>query len=191
MSEAPTQPRLTWSHVARRIRVPLGFLLAAFYIWRARPTWLSLLLGMAIAAPGIGLRAIASGQVKKNEELTTSGPYAYVRNPLYVGSILLGLGFAIAARDIWVLLAISLLFVLIYVPVIRAEEVFLRDRFPTYDNYARRVPALLPRTLRLQHLTTGFSRELYLQHREYNALLGTAVVLVVLIAKIVWMREGR
>ena len=85
-----------WSLVAQRIRVPLGFAFAVFYIWLARPTWLSIIIGVIIAIPGIVLRALASGHVKKNQELTTTGPYAYVRNPLYVGSLIMALGFAVA-----------------------------------------------------------------------------------------------
>jgi protein-S-isoprenylcysteine O-methyltransferase Ste14 len=86
-----------WSRVARRIRVPLGFAFAAFYVWIARPSWTSLALGAVVTIPGILLRAFASGYVKKNEELTTSGPYAYTRNPLYLGSLIMAVGFAIAA----------------------------------------------------------------------------------------------
>jgi hypothetical protein len=63
-----------WSQIARRIRVPLGFAFAAFYLWIARPTWSSILIGTGVAIPGILLRALASGHVKKNEELTTSTP---------------------------------------------------------------------------------------------------------------------
>src|SRR5262252_2398035 len=103
------QSNWSWSRIARRIRVPLGFLFAAFYLWRARPTWLSLSIGAAVAALGIFLRAVASGHVKKNEELATTGPYAYCRNPLYLGSIIIAIGFAIAARDIWIAVAILLL----------------------------------------------------------------------------------
>jgi protein-S-isoprenylcysteine O-methyltransferase Ste14 len=99
-----------WSRIARRIRVPLGFAFAVLYLWFARPTWSSILLGTIIAIPGIGLRALASGHVKKNEELTTSGPYAYTRNPLYLGSLIMALGFAIAARSIWVVFLMLLMF---------------------------------------------------------------------------------
>ena len=88
-----------WTRRARRIRVPLGFVLAAFYIWRAQPNWTSLVAGILIAAMGLAIRVLASGHVQKNRELTTTGPYAYVRNPLYLGSIIMALGFAIAARD--------------------------------------------------------------------------------------------
>jgi protein-S-isoprenylcysteine O-methyltransferase Ste14 len=175
-----------WSRVARRIRVPMGFVFAVFYLWRARPTWRLLIFGALIASLGIIIRTTASGQVKKNQELIITGPYAYVRNPLYLGSIVIAIGFAVAARDVWVALVILVMFVLLYVPVIRAEEAFLRKQFPGYDDYARRVPSLLPHTLLFRQIMDGFSHELYWQHREYNALLGAAAMLAALVAKILW-----
>jgi protein-S-isoprenylcysteine O-methyltransferase Ste14 len=164
--------------------VPLGFLFAAFYIWRARPTWLSIFIGVAVACFGLIIRALASGQVKKDRELTTAGPYAYVRNPLYLGSILLGIGFAVAARDVWIFVFLVVYFALIYVPVIQGEQNYLRSQFPAYGDYTRQVPSLLPRTLWFKGVTHGFSRELYFRHREYNSLLGAAAIVAVLIAKI-------
>jgi protein-S-isoprenylcysteine O-methyltransferase Ste14 len=175
-----------WSRIARRIRVPLGFVLAAFYVWRARPAWLSLLIGTAIALLGILIRAVASGHVEKNCVLARSGPYAYVRNPLYLGSIVIGVGFAVAARDVWITIAIILMFVAIYLPVIRSEEAFLRGQFPEYDDYARRVPSLLPHTLLFRQIMSGFSRKLYFNHREYNSLLGAVAMLAALVVKILW-----
>jgi protein-S-isoprenylcysteine O-methyltransferase Ste14 len=191
-SEAPTaKPAWTWSRIARRIRVPLGFLFAAFYIWRAWPSWLSVGVGVAIALLGIAIRALASGQVQKDRVLTRTGPYAYVRNPLYVGSIVIGIGFAVASRDIWVVAVLVIFFAAVYVPVIRSEQDFLRTRFPEYADYTRRVPSLLPRTLWFAGVTSGFSRELYFRHREYNSLLGATAMLAVLIAKILWLPGGR
>src|SRR5271165_1848041 len=175
-----------WSRIAGRIRVPLGFVLAAFYLWRARPSWIFLLIGTAVALLGILIRAVASGHVEKNRVLTTSGPYAYVRNPLYLGSIVIGIGFVIAARDVWVAIAIILLFVVIYLPVIRSEEAFLRGQFPDYDDYARRIPSLLPHTLLFRQIMSGFSRKLYFSHREYNSLLGAVAMLAALVVKILW-----
>lgn len=181
------KPPAAWSRIARRIRVPLGFAFAAFYLWRAQPTWMSLLIGTAIASLGVLVRAFASGHVEKNRVLTMTGPYAYVRNPLYLGSIIIGIGFAVAARDVWIFIAIILLFVLIYLPVIRSEEAFLRTQFREYDDYARRVPSLLPHTLLVRQITEGFSRKLYLSHREYNSLLGAVGMLAALVVKkILW-----
>lgn len=178
---------LTWGRIARRIRVPLGFVFAVLYLWLARPTWLSIGVGALIAAVGVWIRAIASGHVKKNEELTTTGPYAYCRNPLYLGSIVIAIGFAVASVSIWVAIIIVFLFVAIYVPVIRGEEAFLRAKFPQYDEYAHRVPRLVPSFAGQRNPGGGFSRELYLQHREYNAIIGAVVVLAALAAKLIWL----
>jgi protein-S-isoprenylcysteine O-methyltransferase Ste14 len=175
-----------WSLVARRIRVPLGFAFAVFYLWVARPTWTSIVLGILVAIPGIVLRAFASGHVKKNEELTTSGPYAYTRNPLYLGSLIMAAGFAIAARSLWVLVIIVAMFFVIYVPVIRHEEAYLREIFPAFDEYARNVPRLFPRFRGDGHHPGQFSASLYWQHREYNAVLGTVALMAALVAKVLW-----
>jgi protein-S-isoprenylcysteine O-methyltransferase Ste14 len=177
-----------WSAIARRIRVPMGFVLALFYLWVARPTWASIGVGTLIAVPGMLLRALASGHVRKNEELTTSGPYAYTRNPLYLGSLIMAVGFAVAAKSGWVLFVMVLMFLGIYVPVIRAEEALLRRKFPSFEEYVRRVPQLLPRIARHTPGVTTFSPKLYWQHREYNAVLGTAAVLATLVAKLLWRR---
>ena len=175
-----------WSRIARRIRVPLGFAFAAFYLWIARPSWTSIGIGTIIAVPGILLRALASGHVKKNEELTTSGPYAYTRNPLYLGSLIMAVGFAIAARSVWVLVLMVVMFCAIYLPVIRAEETFLRETFPNFEEYAHNVPRLLPRLTAFGNPAGTFSRPLYWQHREYNAILGTAALMAALVAKLMW-----
>lgn len=174
----------SWQKIARRIRVPLGFLFAAAYIYLARPTVLSICLGSAIALPGILIRALASGHVRKNEQLATSGPYAYTRNPLYLGSIVLAAGFAVASRSGWVAAIAVLILLGIYVPVIRGEEEFLRARFPEFAGYSRRVPRLFPRLRAHEGSSGGFSWHLYWKHREYNATIGAAVMVVALILKI-------
>lgn len=176
-----------WSKIARRIRVPLGFLFAVLYFWLARPTWRSMALGAVLIVPGLLIRALASGHVRKNESLATSGPYAYTRNPLYLGSLLMGVGFAVAARSWWVGLALVVMFLAIYLPVIRDEEAFLRTKFPEFDEYARRVPRMMPRFTpdsgSEKKDPAGFSLDLYLKHREYNALLGAVGMTVALIVK--------
>ena len=96
------------------------------------PTWTSS-RGFAIAAPGILIRALASGHIRKNAELATTGPYAYTRNPLYLGSIIIAVGFIIAARNIWIGIGALAMFAFIYLPVITAEEKYLRSAFPGYD----------------------------------------------------------
>lgn len=173
-----------WSRVARRIRVPLGFAFAVLYFWLARPTWRFLVLGAVLIVPGLLIRALASGHVRKNEALSTSGPYAYTRNPLYLGSLLIGVGFAVASCSVWVGIVLVAMFFAIYVPVIRGEEKFLREKFPEFEDYARRVPRMVPRIRRSSSSGSGrFSFDLYRQHREYNALLGALAMTAALVAK--------
>src|SRR3954470_14343085 len=124
---------MTWSRIAQRIRVPLGFVFAIGYMWLAAPTWLSIVIGCAVIAPGVWLRAIAAGFVKKNAELTVTGPYAYTRNPLYLGSVIIALGFAVASRNVWIGAGLVALFLAIYIPVIKSEEQFLRGAFADFD----------------------------------------------------------
>jgi protein-S-isoprenylcysteine O-methyltransferase Ste14 len=178
---------MQWNRIARRIRVPLGFAFAAFFLWLAHPTPLYLALSLVLVAPGVALRGYASGYVKKNAELTTTGPYAHTRNPLYLGSILIAFGFALAARNIWIALVLAALFLLIYLPVIRAEEAFLRSTFPGFDDYAATVPRLIPRLTAdssNRAAPGAFSPALYRKHREYNALIGAASMYAALILKL-------
>ena len=176
----------SWTRIARRIRVPVGFVFAAFYLWLARPSWACLAAGSAIVASGVALRAYASGYLRKASELTTTGPYAYTRNPLYLGSLIIAAGFVVAARNLWIALAMAVIFVAIYVPVMGFEEQFLRSQFPGFDEYAGRVPRLLPRLSAAAGPRGQFSLELYRKHREYNAALGATAILAALIFKLVW-----
>ncbi|HWG21158.1 MAG TPA: isoprenylcysteine carboxylmethyltransferase family protein [Terracidiphilus sp.] len=172
-----------WQRIARRIRVPLGFAVAALYLfelWQRAPRPSAVAWSLALVLPGLWLRGYASGYVKKNQELSTTGPYAHVRNPLYLGSILIAAGFAVALESWAVAAALAVMFVAIYVPVIASEERFLRGAFPQFDEYCRRVPRLIPRLTPAR--TPGGDRKgrfflgLYLKHREYNALMGAVLL---------------
>lgn len=194
---APPKVRSTqsWQRIARRIRVPLGFITAALYLVecaRRQPHYGAIAWSLALVLPGLALRGAASGTVKKNRELTVSGPYAYTRNPLYLGSALIAAGFALALASWVVALAIAVGFAVIYIPVIAGEEQFLRTTFPGFDGYCRQVPRFLPRLAPAkvnnnndiqQHSSPvtsdapdGFSLMLYRQHREYNSALGAALL---------------
>lgn len=178
------RPTQWWQSVARRIRVPLGFVTAALYLfelWRRAPQPAAVGWSLALILPGLWLRGYASGYVKKNSELTQTGPYAHTRNPLYLGSILIAGGFAVALLSWPVAVVLAVGFALIYIPVIASEERFLRATFPEFEAYCTRVPRLIPR------LTPGrnpegeaapgaFSFSLYLKHREYNAGIGAALL---------------
>ncbi len=184
-----------WQRVARRIRVPLGFAASALYVWelfRAAPRPEAVGWSLALVLPGLWLRGYAAGYVKKNQELTVSGPYAYTRNPLYLGSMLMAAGFALALMSWPVAVVLGIGFAAIYVPVIASEERFLRGAFPGFEEYCRRVPRLIPRLWRAKGgaeaepdlsgrgakgaAVGGFSLELYRRHREYNAAIGAALL---------------
>ncbi len=190
-----------WQRVARRIRVPLGFVTAALYLfelWRSAPRPAAVAWSLALVIPGLWLRGYAAGYVKKNQELTTTGPYAHTRNPLYLGSMLMAAGFAIALLSWPVGLVLAVGFLVIYVPVIASEERFLRATFPEFDEYCRRVPRLIPRVTPGSRPAGGqsghFVLALYLKHREYNALLGVALLylsLVILRPALSFIFHGR
>jgi protein-S-isoprenylcysteine O-methyltransferase Ste14 len=173
---------------AARWRVPLGFLLGLAYLVFSRPAVWILVAGGAVAAAGVALRAYAAGHLVKNQQLATSGPYACTRNPLYLGSALMGAGLALAGGN-WILaLACVVLFAAVYWPVIRREEAYLRREFgEVYENYARAVPLLLPRfPLRRRGEPAGrkFLWKQYWKNREYEALLGYLAIIIFLAFKI-------
>ena len=173
-----------WQQVARRIRVPLGFLMAALYLFelvRRAPHPQAVAWSLALVVPGLWLRGYAAGTVKKNRELTVTGPYAHTRNPLYLGSMLIAAGFAVALLSWPVALVLAVGFGVIYVPVIASEERFLRATFPGFEAYCRRVPRLIPRLTPVpqtgdQGGSGAFSLGLYLKHREYNAGIGAVLL---------------
>jgi protein-S-isoprenylcysteine O-methyltransferase Ste14 len=183
-----TVASLTWTKIAHRIRVPLGFAFTAVYLFLATPTVASMLVGSALVISGLAIRAVASGHVQKNEQLTTTGPYAYTRNPLYLGSLILAVGFAISARNLWIVAGLIVIFLAIYVPVIRGEEAFLREHFVEFAEYARQVPRLWPRLSSFRNSRGSFSWDLYWKHREYNATLGSALIMAALLAKRLYSR---
>lgn len=182
--------RNSWQRIARRIRVPLGFLFAGAFLLLARPTWGLILASVALVIPGLWLRGYAAGYVKKNAELTRTGPYAYTRNPLYLGSMMIAFGFALASGNWIIFVVLAAGFLAIYLPTIRSEEQYLRAHFAGFDDYARQVPRLLPRlTPARNDLAPGrFSRERYLHHREYNALIGAAAIYAALAARMLLRR---
>ncbi len=187
----PSQPTdwiFRWQRIARRIRVPLGFLTAGLYLfelWHRAPRPGAVAWSLLLVVPGLWLRGYASGYVKKNQELTRTGPYAHTRNPLYLGSILIAAGFALALMSWPFAVVLAAGFAVIYIPVIASEERFLRATFPGFEQYCREVPRLLPRLTPAGVAGSGerggFSMALYRKHREYNALLGAALLYLSLI----------
>ena len=154
----------------QRLRVPLGFLIAAAVLYLATPTTFSIAVGLPIAIIGAAFRALAAGVIKKDSRLATSGPYAWTRNPLYFGSSFLALGFAVMS---WNPIAAALLLLpsgIIYPRVIRQEEKHLEGLFgDEFRNYRNRVPCFLPR---FRSAALSFSLAQYVSNGEYNTALG-------------------
>ena len=186
-----TNGKTSWQRFARRARVPLGFVVAAVFLVFADPKPKTLAWGLVLVLPGLWLRGYAAGYVKKNAELTRTGPYAYTRNPLYLGSMGIAFGVAIAAGKLWLGILLAVMFLAIYVPTILSEETFLRATFAGFDEYARRVPRLLPRLTAAQFSESNigigrFSAERYQHHREYNALMGAAAIYAALVLRMLF-----
>lgn len=173
----------------QRWRVPLGFLCAAFFLFFAQPTVWTLVVGAIVALPGLVLRAWASGHLKKNEALATTGPYAYTRNPLYLGSFIMGVGFTIAAGRVFLILIFVIMILGIYLPVMRVESETLAELFgKKYERYASEVPLFWPRFSPHRRNEIDFDGALYLRYREYRATVGTVIAWALLTAKAIYFK---
>ncbi|MDQ2974507.1 MAG: isoprenylcysteine carboxylmethyltransferase family protein [Acidobacteriota bacterium] len=178
----------TW---IQRWRVPLGFLCAALFLLFARPSARTLISGAIVSILGLLLRAWASGHIRKNDALATSGPYAYTRNPLYLGSFLLGLGFTIGSGRLVLGLLFGLLFLGIYLPVMRVESGTMAQLFgESHQHYARVVPLFFPRLTcyRGSEVQKGFDSSLYMRYREYRAALGLVIAWGLLVFKAYYLK---
>jgi protein-S-isoprenylcysteine O-methyltransferase Ste14 len=182
---------LSFAERVKHLRVPLGFLMAALYLAFARPTPVTLMVGLPIAFVGLLVRAWAAGHITKNNRLATTGPYAHTRNPLYFGSFLIASGFAIAAH--WgLLLLVIAFFVAVYGPTMERERVNVSGRFPeAYAEWERNVPNFLPRPIPWRSPEPAdperFSFALYKRHGEWRAALGFAAAVAWLFVR---MRLG-
>jgi protein-S-isoprenylcysteine O-methyltransferase Ste14 len=168
-----------------KLRVPAGFVLAAAFLWWSKPSWTSLAAGLPVAFLGLLLRAWAAGHLEKNLQLTSSGPYARVRNPLYIGTLAVAAGFAIASRRWELGVLFAAVFALVYLPVVELEEQHLRSLFPDFKAYAERVPKLIPRISAAPGQSKPFRFSLYRRNREYEAFGGFLVGVAILIWKTV------
>jgi len=166
----PGFPR-SYAHAVARLRVLFGFALVAAFAWFSAPDARSLAWGLPVAAVGLALRAWAAGHLAKNQRLATGGPYAYVRNPLYLGTALAGAGLAIASRQALLAVLFAAVFGLVYLPAIQLEEEYLRELFPEYPAYAERVRMLWP-GVAPGGSSDRFAWRLYWKNEEYQALAG-------------------
>lgn len=176
--------------LVQRIRVPLGFIFAVVFVVFAKPTAITLLVGSVVVFAGVLIRAWASGHIRKAKKLAVSGPYAYTRNPLYVGSFIIGLGFTVASGVWWLAILFAALFLGIYLPVMRVEIGDMRRIFGSeFDEYEQNVPMFLPRLTKWKDAGDKFDFQLYLQYREYRAAIGAAIVIAILAAKAIFLAK--
>jgi len=162
---------------------PVG--IAAF--WFARPQINWLICGVGIALVGLLLRGYAAGHLRKHKQLATSGPYAFTRNPLYLGSMLLAAGFSVASHS-WISSALLAVYLAVFYPVvIRREQTELESLYgAAFLEYASRVPAFWPRLSPASSGGEHFSWALYLKNREYEAAIGLVVAMVILWGIMLW-----
>jgi protein-S-isoprenylcysteine O-methyltransferase Ste14 len=176
------------AEILARWRVRLGYPLAILVLWVSRPVPRSIVYGAVLGAIGLLVRARAAGYLHKQQVLTVTGPYAYTRNPLYLGSAILALGIATASRS-WIGAALLLsYFAVVYSVVMHREEQELRQHHgAAFDEFAHNVPLFLPRltAAKLSPASSGaYSFEQYKKNQEYRAAIGFLLVLIVFI--VIW-----
>lgn len=172
----------------RRLRLRAVWLLILPFLVLSTPTMALLTVGVLLALPGVALRAWSAGTIHKDHELTMSGPYAYLRNPLYLGSFALGLGVSIAGGHwIWPVLFVAF-FAAVYSRTMAHEAELLGGLFPeAFPEYRSEVPALIPRLTPYrpsgQRAPGGFRWAQYRRHKEWEAALGAVAAFVFLAVK--------
>jgi protein-S-isoprenylcysteine O-methyltransferase Ste14 len=150
----------------------------------ARPTPLSMALGMPLVVAGEAIRIWASGHIEKTQKLATGGPYAHCRHPLYVGSLLLALGVAVGSASVWVVLAVAAYFLAFFPSVMREETNFIAKKFPEeFAAWSAEVPPFWPR------LTPGGPRSSRFEwgrvslNREWRTVLALPAAALLLYAR--------
>lgn len=180
-------PEVGLKKILYRWRVRAGLIGAVLVIILAQPDPPSLIIGLAVTLPGLLLRTWASGHLKKDKELTVSGPYMYSRNPLYLGNLIIGLGIIIASRSLWVLGIFVFYFLLFYPLIIQVEVEKMNRLFPReYEGYANQTSVLLPaRKPFSAPKKNRFSWMLYRKNKEWRAFIGTILLWLILSGKII------
>ena len=176
--------RKRWAAIAAKTRVAVSIVLAIAACWLSSPTSASVLLGVPLALAGLALRAWAAGHLRKNRQLAVSGPYSYVRNPLYIGSLLAGIGLGTSANNGFLIAGILAVFLFWFLPVVTEEEDHIRKILPGYREYESRVRRFVPARSPRYESRIGFDAKLYLSNREYSALLGFAAFMLILWLKL-------
>ena len=172
-----------------RWRVRAGYAVGLAAFWFARPQFRWLFWGAAIAIVGLLVRGYAAGHLRKHQQLATSGPYAFTRNPLYFGSVLLAGGFCVASHS-WISTLLLAAYLAIFYPVvIRREQTELQAAYgDAFVKYAAQVPAFWPRLSPATPSKERFSWPLYFRNREYEAAVGLAVAMAILWGLMRWRK---
>ncbi len=174
----------SWKKIAQKIRVPAGTVLGLLFLWWMHPSARSLWIGAAIAIPGSLLRLWAAGHIEKGRVLTQSGPYAYTRNPLYLGSFIMALGIIIGGQGYWLLLPFGLFFAFFYIPVMRAEELELLSGYgEQFVEYSKRVPLFFPAFPKASSPSPAFLWSRVIRNREHRTVMGLVVAELILVLK--------
>lgn len=173
-----------YGHWLRRHRRNLGIPLVVASLYLAQFQMRFLGVSLALVVAGEALRIWAAGHLRKEDVMTTGGPYRIIRNPLYLGSFLIAVGFCLIAGSIWIWIFTFAYFLLCYIPVIRFEESILREKFhEPYAEYASAVPALYPTFSPYQRSSTKFSWKQVFRNKEYNAVIGIILIYAILFFK--------
>ena len=158
-----------------RLRVPMGFVFGIVAVWLSQPTWRTLTIGAVVAAGGEAIRVWAAGHLEKGREVTSTGPYALTRHPLYVGSTIIGIGLSIACASLVVAVLVLAYLVVTLTAAIRTEEAHLTDKFgEAYPDY---------RAGRVATEVRRFSLARAMRNREYRAIVGLLIAIAVLAVK--------
>jgi len=175
----------------RKLRLRAVWLIVIPFLWFSSPTSGVLAAGALVVALGLCVRGWAAGTIRKDEVLTTTGPYAFTRNPLYVGSLFVGVGVAVAGGH-WIWPTVFLVFyVMVYSRAMLIEARQLGELFPhAYANYSAEVPAFIPRMTPyrasdVDESAAGFRWGRYRRNREWEASLGALATFAFLTAKMV------
>jgi|WetSurSiteA1Bulk_404760.scaffolds.fasta_scaffold12790_2 protein-S-isoprenylcysteine O-methyltransferase Ste14 len=174
----------SWNKLAQKWRVPVGTVLGVLFLLFMHPSSRSLWIGAAIALPGSLLRLWAAGHIEKGRVLTQGGPYAFTRNPLYLGSLLMALGIILAGQGYWLLPAFAAFFVIFYFPVMKAEEQELLAGYgERFVGYSKRVPLFIPAFRKADPASSSFLWLRVIRNREHRTIAGLAAAEAILILK--------
>ena len=171
-----------YADFVQRLRVPSGLFLILGFVFLSAPGPLGLAAGLPICAAGLAHRSWAAGHLRKNQTLTTSGPYAWHRNPLYAGTLLAALGCAVAGGGGLLLAFVAAVFFFVYLPVMQLEEQRLAELFPDFGRYAGRVPQLLPKPPSQASVGT-FDWSVWRMNREWKGIAAFSLLYLFLVLK--------